>query len=112
MFQFAIVVRNGDKLNVHAEELVIGDIIEVKFGDRVPADMRIISGHGFKVCTCGIATLHGYKLSSSWKWVQKGYQLNTALSYVNIWFQLNTALTLWTRIYFWNTMAVTRLFFP
>jgi sodium/potassium-transporting ATPase subunit alpha len=47
--QFAIVVRNGEKLNVHAEELVVGDIIEVKFGDRIPADIRIIIAHGFKV---------------------------------------------------------------
>lgn len=46
------MVRNGQKLNVHAEELVVGDVIEVKFGDRVPADMRIISAQGFKVPTC------------------------------------------------------------
>merc|ERR1712226_91212 len=47
--QFALVVRNGQKLTVHAEELVLGDIIEVKFGDRVPADLRVVSSHGFKV---------------------------------------------------------------
>ena len=43
------MIRNGEKLNVHAEELVIGDLIEVKFGDRMPADIRITSAHGFKV---------------------------------------------------------------
>jgi sodium/potassium-transporting ATPase subunit alpha len=47
--QFAIVIRENEKLNVHAEELVVGDIIEIKFGDRVPADVRVISAHGFKV---------------------------------------------------------------
>ncbi|XP_064651492.1 sodium/potassium-transporting ATPase subunit alpha-like isoform X1 [Lineus longissimus] len=47
--QFALVVRNGEKLNVQAEELVVGDIIDVKFGDLVPADIRVISAHGFKV---------------------------------------------------------------
>jgi len=47
--QFALVVRNNEKINVHAEELVVGDIIEVKFGDRVPADIRVLSAHGFKV---------------------------------------------------------------
>jgi sodium/potassium-transporting ATPase subunit alpha len=47
--QFAVVVRGNEKLNVKAEELVVGDIIEVKFGDRVPADIRVISCHGFKV---------------------------------------------------------------
>ena len=49
LVQFAIVVRNGEKLNVHAEELVAGDVVEVKFGDLIPADIRVISAHGFKV---------------------------------------------------------------
>ena len=43
------MLRNGEKLNVHAEELVVGDVVEVKFGDRIPADMRIIAAHSFKV---------------------------------------------------------------
>ena len=47
--QYAEVVRNGKKETVKAEDLVIGDVIEVKFGDRVPADMRIIESSSFKV---------------------------------------------------------------
>ncbi|PVD27597.1 hypothetical protein C0Q70_12761 [Pomacea canaliculata] len=47
--QFAVVVRSGQKLSVKAEELVLGDVIECKFGDRMPADIRVISAHGFKV---------------------------------------------------------------
>jgi len=43
------VLRAGEKLNVHAEELVVGDVVEVKFGDRIPADIRIIAAHSFKV---------------------------------------------------------------
>jgi len=43
------VIRNGEKLNVNAEQLVAGDVVEVKFGDRVPADIRILAAHGFKV---------------------------------------------------------------
>lgn len=27
----------------------MGDIVDIKFGDRVPADLRIIVSHGFKV---------------------------------------------------------------
>lgn len=47
--QYAVVIRDGVKRDVKAEELVVGDVVEMKFGDRVPADVRIISCHGFKV---------------------------------------------------------------
>ncbi len=47
--QYALAIRDGKKLNVKAEELTIGDVIEVKFGDRVPADMRVIEARNFKV---------------------------------------------------------------
>ena len=35
-FQQAIVIRNGERKNVRCEELVVGDIVDIKFGDRVP----------------------------------------------------------------------------
>merc|ERR1712172_127994 len=41
--------RNGEKITVKAEELTLGDIVEVKFGDRIPADMRVLEARGFKV---------------------------------------------------------------
>ncbi|KAL3887086.1 hypothetical protein ACJMK2_027042 [Sinanodonta woodiana] len=47
--KFALVIRNGEKLNIRAEELVVGDVVEVKFGDSIPADIRIIMAQGFKV---------------------------------------------------------------
>merc|ERR1712088_760605 len=47
--QYALAVRNGEKLNIKAEELTLGDIIEVKFGDRMPADMRVVESTGMKV---------------------------------------------------------------
>lgn len=47
--QFAVVIRKNEKMNIHAEELVVGDIVEVKTGDVIPADMRIIAARGFKV---------------------------------------------------------------
>ena len=47
--QETIAVRNGKPLNIPVEKLVIGDIVEVKFGDRLPADIRIIESAGFKV---------------------------------------------------------------
>ena len=47
--QYAIVRRNGEKITVKAAELTLGDIVEIKFGDRVPADLRVIESRGFKV---------------------------------------------------------------
>ena len=49
LLQYAIAVRGGEKVNIRAEELVVGDVIDVKFGDRIPADIRITASHGFKV---------------------------------------------------------------
>ncbi len=47
--QEATVIRNGKRQQINAEELVVGDIVEVKAGDRVPADLRIIESKGLKV---------------------------------------------------------------
>jgi len=47
--QFALVIRQGESLTLRAEDLTLGDIVELKFGDRIPADLRIIESHSFKV---------------------------------------------------------------
>ncbi|XP_030605277.1 sodium/potassium-transporting ATPase subunit alpha-3b isoform X1 [Archocentrus centrarchus] len=47
--QQALVIREGEKVQINAEEVVAGDLIEVKGGDRIPADIRVISAHGCKV---------------------------------------------------------------
>uniref|UniRef100_A0A671PCI0 Sodium/potassium-transporting ATPase subunit alpha n=1 Tax=Sinocyclocheilus anshuiensis TaxID=1608454 RepID=A0A671PCI0_9TELE len=47
--QQALVVRDGEKKVINAEEVVAGDLVEVKGGDKIPADLRIISAHGCKV---------------------------------------------------------------
>merc|ERR1712172_315031 len=47
--QYALAIRDGEKVNLKADELTKGDILEVKFGDRVPADMRVIECRMFKV---------------------------------------------------------------
>ncbi len=47
--QYALCIREGEKITLKAEELTIGDVIEVKFGDRVPADIRVVEARGFKV---------------------------------------------------------------
>ncbi|KAK1169891.1 sodium/potassium-transporting ATPase subunit alpha-1-like [Acipenser oxyrinchus oxyrinchus] len=47
--QQALVIRDGEKSSINAEEVVVGDLVEVKGGDRIPADLRIISSNGCKV---------------------------------------------------------------
>ncbi|XP_054477555.1 sodium/potassium-transporting ATPase subunit alpha-3b isoform X1 [Anoplopoma fimbria] len=47
--QQALVIREGEKVQINAEEVVGGDLIEVKGGDRIPADIRVVSAHGCKV---------------------------------------------------------------
>lgn len=45
----AVVLRGGEKMRIEAAELVVGDVIEVKGGDKIPADFRIVKADGFKV---------------------------------------------------------------
>jgi len=47
--QYALAIRDGEKVNIKAQELTLGDVIEVKFGDRMPADMRVVEATGMKV---------------------------------------------------------------
>ncbi|KTF94441.1 hypothetical protein cypCar_00027006, partial [Cyprinus carpio] len=47
--QQALVIREGEKMQINAEDVVAGDLVEVKGGDRIPADLRIVSAHGCKV---------------------------------------------------------------
>ena len=47
--QETVVLRESKKLTTAVEKLVVGDIVEVKSGDRLPADIRIIKSAGFKV---------------------------------------------------------------
>ncbi|NXX45403.1 ATP4A ATPase, partial [Tricholaema leucomelas] len=47
--QQATVIREGSKQQINARELVVGDLVEIKGGDRVPADIRVLSAQGCKV---------------------------------------------------------------
>ncbi|XP_067308713.1 sodium/potassium-transporting ATPase subunit alpha-2 [Pseudorasbora parva] len=47
--QQALVIREGETFQINAEEVVQGDLVEIKGGDRIPADLRIISSSGCKV---------------------------------------------------------------
>uniref|UniRef100_A0A8C2VRQ5 Sodium/potassium-transporting ATPase subunit alpha n=1 Tax=Chinchilla lanigera TaxID=34839 RepID=A0A8C2VRQ5_CHILA len=47
--QQALVIRGGKKMQIDVQDVVVGDLVEVKAGDRIPADLRLISAQGCKV---------------------------------------------------------------
>ena len=70
---FAKIYRNGKLKKIKVSEIVVGDIIELKSGDIVPADIRIISCNNFK---CNESSLTGESHSVS--------KTNNTLKYSNI----------------------------
>lgn len=47
--QYATVIRSGIKRKIPVDEVVVGDLVEVSYGDRIPADFRITRASQFKV---------------------------------------------------------------
>src|SRR5690606_32013880 len=45
----ALVIRDGNRVQLDAAQLTIGDVVEVRTGDKVPADLRIVEAQGLKV---------------------------------------------------------------
>lgn len=43
------VIRNSEALDVPSEDIVPGDIVMVKAGDKIPADIRVVQASSFKV---------------------------------------------------------------
>lgn len=47
--QQATAIRNGETITLPVDKIVIGDIVDIVSGDRIPADVRVISASNFKV---------------------------------------------------------------
>ncbi len=45
----AAVIRSGKRITIDGEKLVVGDIVLLEAGDKVPADMRLIKVHGLQI---------------------------------------------------------------
>jgi P-type Ca2+ transporter type 2C len=45
----ALVHRGGERLKINAEKLVPGDIVHLRSGDKVPADLRIVQSKNLRV---------------------------------------------------------------
>lgn len=48
MPNFALVIRDGAERKISAEDVVVGDLILLSYGNKVPADCRIIESHDLK----------------------------------------------------------------
>eukprot|EP01096_Ripella_sp_DP13-Kostka_P016065 TRINITY_DN770_c0_g1_i1.p1 TRINITY_DN770_c0_g1~~TRINITY_DN770_c0_g1_i1.p1 ORF type:complete len:1051 (-),score=455.74 TRINITY_DN770_c0_g1_i1:24-3176(-) len=47
--QVAIVIRDGKRSDFDASKLVVGDLVELSIGNKVPADVRVIESSNLKV---------------------------------------------------------------
>ena len=45
----AVVMRNGEKKTIDAEDLVPGDVVLIKSGDKIPADIRLFKSKDLRV---------------------------------------------------------------
>jgi P-type Ca2+ transporter type 2C len=45
----AIVIRDGERTTIDAEDVVPGDLVVLKSGDRIPADIRLVSAKNLRV---------------------------------------------------------------
>jgi len=63
----AMVEREGRVFEVDAEELVPGDIVWLESGNRVPADLRLLMTHGFKVDE-SLLTGESLSVLKNWEW--------------------------------------------
>jgi len=52
--RFVLLWRGGEKVVGKVECLTVGDIVEVKSGDRIPADLLILESRDFKVNNCNL----------------------------------------------------------
>ncbi|MGI9116168.1 MAG: HAD-IC family P-type ATPase, partial [Gaiellales bacterium] len=48
------VVRDGQPLDIDAEELVVGDCVRLEAGDRVSADLAVLEAHAARVDTSAL----------------------------------------------------------
>ena len=53
----ATTIRNGDTKQIDAVSLVPGDIIKVREGDKIPADIRITEASAMKVDNSSLTVL-------------------------------------------------------
>jgi high-affinity K+ transport system ATPase subunit B len=66
------VLREGQRQTIPAEELVPGDIVLIKSGDKVPADLRLITSNNLQVSSGVGGQPHGCVRLTVAGWWQHG----------------------------------------
>uniref|UniRef100_A0AC35FLW7 Cation-transporting P-type ATPase N-terminal domain-containing protein n=1 Tax=Panagrolaimus sp. PS1159 TaxID=55785 RepID=A0AC35FLW7_9BILA len=56
--QTCFVMRDCEERQVQCEELVVGDLINIRCGQRIPADIRILQANGLKIESSAITGDH------------------------------------------------------
>jgi Mg2+-importing ATPase len=70
-----VVIRNGRSLQVDVTSLVPGDLVELRLGDIVPADIRLIEVAGF---ACDESALTGESLPTDKPWLRSPLRHRTS----------------------------------
>ena len=70
------VIRNGNTISINTKQLVVGDIIKLNAGDKIPADGILVSGSDV---SCDQSGLTGESID-----VEKGINDNFLLSGTNV----------------------------
>lgn len=50
----ASVIRDGERCTIDASELVVGDLVLLSAGDRVPADLRLVQQYGLRIAEAAL----------------------------------------------------------
>jgi sodium/potassium-transporting ATPase subunit alpha len=72
----ATVKRNGVEIQLNAEELVPGDIVRIRLGEKIPADCRLISCDDLQVNTSQL-TGESQPINCSIKCTDRNYMEST-----------------------------------
>jgi sodium/potassium-transporting ATPase subunit alpha len=46
-----LVIRDAKTVSINAKELVLGDIVYLRSGDKIPADLMLFNSNELKVAT-------------------------------------------------------------
>ena len=46
-------IRKGQPVQLTSDQILVGDLIKINYGDILPADMILVEGNGLKIISAG-----------------------------------------------------------